>query len=307
MTGLGGDKNYGTIFRINTNGTGFQTLGINSASPYGSLTLSGSTLYGMAQSKIFSINTDGTGFQTLYNNGSKVSYGSLTFNGSTLYGMTNNGGTASDGSIFALSLTVPKPEYIYWKGGNNDTSTAWGVANNWNPSSNVPDGPGVKVSFGSQSSISPIVDMVSTGRTVGCIAFVDTTSTTIRSTYGFALTLDNNGSVSTIDVAGIHTISALVVLNNDTTISGTGTLTLSGGISGSHNLEVDINLTASSIQVDTLTISSGATVTIQAIPGGPLALSDNLKPVPEPSTFVLLGIGVIGLIGYTWRRWKQTA
>jgi hypothetical protein len=30
-------------------------------------------------------------------------------------------------------------------------------------------------------------------------------------------------------------------------------------------------------------------------------------PVPEPSTLVLLAIGAIGLLGYAWRRRKQTA
>jgi hypothetical protein len=143
--------------------------------------------------------------------------------------------------------------------------------------------------------------MISQGQTVGTITFSANTSTTIQSTGGFALTLDNNGSVSTIDVAGSHTISAPVVLNNDASISGNGTLNLSGGITGSHNLEVDLDLTATSIQVDTLTIDAGATVTIQAIPGGPLALNDSLKSVPEPSSFILLGIGVISLAA-SWRR-----
>jgi hypothetical protein len=151
-----------------------------------------------------------------------------------------------------------------------------------------------------------MVDLISQGQTVGTITFSAYASTTIQSSGGFALTLDNNGSVSTIDVAGSHTISAPVVLNNDAIISGTGTLNLSGGITGSHDLEVDINLTATSILVDTLTIGSGATVTIQAIPGGPLAMDDNLSSVPEPSTLVLLGIGAIGLLAYGWRKRRAT-
>jgi hypothetical protein len=31
------------------------------------------------------------------------------------------------------------------------------------------------------------------------------------------------------------------------------------------------------------------------------------EPVPEPSTFVLLGIGVVGLLTYAWRRRKRTS
>lgn len=47
------------------------------------------------------------------------------------------------------------------------------------------------------------------------------------------------------------------------------------------------NLSASSIQVDTLTIgSTGATA------------------VPEPTTLALLGEGAVALLGYVWRRWR---
>ena len=99
----------------------------------------------------------------------------------------------------------------------------------------------------------------------------------------FSLTLDNDGSASTIVVAGSHTISAPVILDNDAVLSGPGTLNLTGGISGNHTLTVQGNLTASSIQVDTLIIGSHA------------------SSVPEPGsiTLFLLAIPAI-LIG--WRR-----
>ena len=158
------------------------------------------------------------------------------------------------------------------------------------------------MSFGYQPAANNVVDMNSQGQTVGKITFFANTSTTIQSTAGFALTLDNNGSVSTINVAGNHTISARVILNNDATISGTGMLNLSGGITGSHVLEVDNNLIATSIQVDTLTIGSGATVTIQAIPGGPL--SGTITAVPEPSTLALLAAAFL-LLAYSWARKRK--
>ena len=79
MTVLWRRNGDGTIFSIHTDGSGFQTLlsfnGSNGAYPDGSLTLVGSTLYGMTigygggyaatTARIFSINTDGTGFQNL--------------------------------------------------------------------------------------------------------------------------------------------------------------------------------------------------------------------------------------------------
>jgi len=59
---------------------------------------------------MFSINADGTGFQTLYSfsgaDGASP-HGDLALSGSTLYGMTNAGGTLNDGVIFAYN---PAPE-----------------------------------------------------------------------------------------------------------------------------------------------------------------------------------------------------
>ncbi|HUJ42276.1 MAG TPA: choice-of-anchor tandem repeat GloVer-containing protein, partial [Opitutaceae bacterium] len=75
MTCAGGSGNMGTIFKVSTDGTGFALLHSfaggagDGASPYGSLTLSGTTLYGMTYAggssglgTVFRINMDGTGF-----------------------------------------------------------------------------------------------------------------------------------------------------------------------------------------------------------------------------------------------------
>ena len=71
------------------------------------------------------------------------------------------------------------------------------------PRSVVPNGVGKKVGFGNQDSSNNIVDMVSIApKTVGCISFSADTSTTIQSSGGYSLTLDNNVSTSIIDVAG---------------------------------------------------------------------------------------------------------
>ena len=121
MTAAGGSYNDGIVFSINTDGTGYQNLfsfnGSNGWNPSGSLTVIGSTLYGMTQQanngglgtgtgNLFSINTDGTGFHKLLAfTGSNGYYpwGVLTPSGSTLYGMTESGGSGGDGTIFSIN------------------------------------------------------------------------------------------------------------------------------------------------------------------------------------------------------------
>ncbi|MCC6126351.1 MAG: hypothetical protein IT426_15435 [Pirellulales bacterium] len=188
----------------------------------------------------------------------------------------------ASGGGFSYVRSTP-PVTSDWKGGSTSAPTDWGTAANWNPSG-VPDGPGVAVSFGNEAASANIVDMISVGRKVGGIAFSATTGTTIQSTGGFALTLDNGGNESTLFVAGNHAISAPVVLNNDAKIDGAGTLGLSGGISGDHQLTVLGNVNASSIQTNALVI--GVPVVPQA--------------VPEPIGLTILLIALAGMS--IWKR-----
>jgi uncharacterized repeat protein (TIGR03803 family) len=121
----GGSGGFGTIFKMNPDGTDFKLLhsfagGSNGRKPFGSLVLSGSTLYGMTSDEntgtngtIFSINTNGTDFQVLHRftgTDGRDPGGSLLLSGSTLYGMTSAGGSYGKGVIFAL--TVPEPATI---------------------------------------------------------------------------------------------------------------------------------------------------------------------------------------------------
>ena len=124
MTAGGGGANEGVIFSINLDGSGYQILfsfaplTINNPyslnSPLGSLTFSGSKLYGMAHGGgphggggVFQINLDGTGFRPLHYSNSFPGdgagpFGDVTVVGSKLYGMTYGGGSSSDGVIFSL-------------------------------------------------------------------------------------------------------------------------------------------------------------------------------------------------------------
>jgi uncharacterized repeat protein (TIGR03803 family) len=88
-TSGGGSANYGTVFSMNNDGTGFTILhsfgaSFNEASPSCGLVLSGGKLYGTTPGTVFAVNTNGTGFTNL-----TTSFGSantLALSGNTLYG-----------------------------------------------------------------------------------------------------------------------------------------------------------------------------------------------------------------------------
>jgi len=122
LTSVGGKYGNGVLFSIRTDGKHFKILqnfgepstndGVN---PYGSLLLSGTTLYGTTQlggntgnGTVFQIDTDGTGYGRLYdfqngNDGQKPIDNVILLD-NTLYGMTEKGGLCGNGAIFAIVL-----------------------------------------------------------------------------------------------------------------------------------------------------------------------------------------------------------
>jgi uncharacterized repeat protein (TIGR03803 family) len=120
------DMGPGTLFSINTDGTGFVTLhafaGLSDGAYPSGLVLSGNILYGTAQGAgslgggtVFAVNTDGTGFSTLYSftpidptygtNSDGIDPGhDLILSGNTLYGTALYGGTGGNGTVFSISL-----------------------------------------------------------------------------------------------------------------------------------------------------------------------------------------------------------
>jgi hypothetical protein len=185
-------------------------------------------------------------------------------------------------TTYGNSHTVLQPGWTVWQGGNSSGPTNWAASANWFPAG-VPNGAGTKVCFGYEDAQNSVVDMISSGRTVGSLYFNAFTSTTIQSSGNYKLTLNNNGGSSTIDVEGSHAITAQVLMNNDVNITGEGVLDLSGGISGNHTLTVLSTLNATSIQVDALIIGDTGAVA-----------------VPEPAALVLL-LTFAGC-GLLWRR-----
>ncbi len=120
-TGEGGSFGEGTIFAINTDGSGYTNLyrfgsvARDGSNPSAGLASVGSRLYGTAseggsfgEGTIFAINTDGTGYTNLYSFGSVADDGTtplagLTLVGSKLYGTTQPGLTSGSGTIFAIN------------------------------------------------------------------------------------------------------------------------------------------------------------------------------------------------------------
>jgi uncharacterized repeat protein (TIGR03803 family) len=124
-TSAGGISNFGTLFRVNTDGTGFTNLhgftgGSDAGQPFAGLILVSNTLYGTSLAgasnfgTVFRINPDGSGFTNVYNftGGSDggAPGGTLILSGNTFYGTADVGGSAygtnGDGAIFSLTFPV---------------------------------------------------------------------------------------------------------------------------------------------------------------------------------------------------------
>ena len=133
---FGGRFGSGTVFAINTNGTGFTNLytfsaapgnglydtNLDGASPQAGMVISGNALYGSTftggtggTGTIFRINTDGTGISNLHSFSGPSPQGTnsdgiepvagVTLSGNKLYGITAGGGTNGTGTVFSLSFS----------------------------------------------------------------------------------------------------------------------------------------------------------------------------------------------------------
>jgi uncharacterized repeat protein (TIGR03803 family) len=162
---LGGTNTSGTIFSLNTDGTGFTILHpfatqtydytvSNSVFPDGSsplapLLLVSNVLYGTASKDgiyfggtVFSLNTDGSGFAVLHNfntNEGITPKGELVLSGNTLYGTTCAGGSGSNGAIFNINLdgTGFAPIHSFSPVAYDSSQGAYTNADGANPSSGL--------------------------------------------------------------------------------------------------------------------------------------------------------------------------
>ena len=117
----GGAYDYGTVFRVKIDGTGFVILhsfsgATEGSNPTGSLVLKNSLLYGLTRfggpsgkGTIFKVDINGSGFKVLHSFAGGTAdgespEGSLTAVGTALYGGTDGGGASNMGTIFKIGL-----------------------------------------------------------------------------------------------------------------------------------------------------------------------------------------------------------
>jgi hypothetical protein len=188
------------------------------------------------------------------------------------------------------SLNGNQKAYAAWALWNDIATPIWngpgggnyGLAASWT-NKTVPNGVNEIARF-SGGITAPSTVALDSSATLGMITFDSSMSYTLAGSG--SLTLQSTNGDATINVnTGSHTIDVPVVINGNTVIGGVGSLNLSGGISGNHTLTVHGNLTATSIQVDTLILSGAGS-----------------SAVPEPSAFALLGMGIFGSLAWLWRR-----
>ena len=115
----GGSHDYGTVFSVNTDGSGFSSLHSfdlnHGGRPVGSLINVGPTLYGIAAfggdnggGVLFALNTNGSSYSNVFNfvlNVPSTGEGPLDgviLSGDTFYGMTEFGGSVDHGALYSL-------------------------------------------------------------------------------------------------------------------------------------------------------------------------------------------------------------
>lgn len=143
-TSNGGSANDGTLFRLATDGGGYQVLHNFSASlsdgnaPTGPVAISGSKLYGTTAlggvnngGTIYEINTDGTGFQLIESMartlGNAASPNPIVLDGSTLYGTTLRGGSHNAGSVYSINTDSTGSQVLHSFNGLDGGSPEAGV------------------------------------------------------------------------------------------------------------------------------------------------------------------------------------
>ena len=134
-------NNYGSVYKIGTNGAGYTVLrqftnSPDAQQPIAGLALGGETLYGVSlvggtnnNGSVFKMDTNGANFAILHHftntlDGSQPR-GRLLLIGATLYGTTASGGSNGLGTVFKLNTNGSGYSVIYHFPGSPGASTPW--------------------------------------------------------------------------------------------------------------------------------------------------------------------------------------
>ncbi len=239
--------------------------------------------------------------------------------------------TADEGGYWDIdNVRLTTPISAAWTGAGGNMN--WSNSGNW--TGGVPNFAGATAVINARAA-SPITITLDSPQTVGSLTLGSTngTAVTISGTGGNTLTLDNLGSGATISAisGGTHDIDAPVVLAENLTVSGSGTLafgqsssitdngnqyslTMSGAggtliLSGSDSYSGGTNVSAGTLIVTSQTaLPDGSALSVgaggmfvfdpmQAFAAPIESLTDVpsgrvVSAVPEPGTLELLVIGV---------------
>jgi formylglycine-generating enzyme required for sulfatase activity len=346
-SGIVPEVDAGRLFSIGTDGTNYKNLvsftgtggTATGAYPKGTLTVSGTTLYGTTQAVVFSVGTDGTSYQKLasFSNGEEPGT-SLVLSGSTLYAMTLVGGTNHDGSIFSVSkagtnfqtlisftgsggakngnlprggLTLSGTTfYGMTSAGGGSQGNIFSVGTNGSNYSNLVSFTG---SDGTANGLSPYGDLTLSGTTLygttyqggvnsrGNVFSVGINGTDYHNLLSFTGT---SGAVIGQHPLGSLTLSGSTLYGTTWGGSnGTGNI-FSVGIDGSNYLDLhDFTGGADGANPNgNLTLSGGTLFGLTPYGGanGYGTVFALTLPTPEPGTLSL--IGAMCLAGFAWRR-----
>ena len=294
----GGPASDGTIFSMGTNGSGFQNLlsfnTSNSMNPFGGLTLGGSSLYGVASygslgfGSVFRISSDGTSLTTLvgfnFSNGADPEC-TLALSGSTLFGTTNSGGAYDDGTVFRVNTNGSGFQTLLSFNGTNGHSPVGALAISgstiFGTTENGGTGSGNLFSISTDgTNFQNLVSFSGKGTYPGEVpkGLILSGSTLYGVTY-------EGGSSADGTVYSVHT-------------DGTDFQSLHS-FSGTDGAEP-----TQSLILDGLTLYGTTNVGGVNNDGTVFALT---LPTPEPSTFILLSVGALGLAAYAWRKRRRNA
>jgi uncharacterized repeat protein (TIGR03803 family) len=165
-----GGAPYGSVFKINPDGTGFTNFyildpNLNAGDPRSGLAINGNTIYATSLGfdafggTVFAVHTDGTGYTNLTSFNSPGDPGTLsgvTFLGGSLYCTSSSGGTNNNGTVFALGQSsAPVPLNLKLAG--NTVILSWNAPSLSPYAAPTITGPFVKIS----NATSPYTNVIS--------------------------------------------------------------------------------------------------------------------------------------------------